>query len=354
MNDYASLGEGEATELPGRDEDVSVHMKELQEYKGGPAGPAEKAWEPSDGMSAHPLFWFIWEEVPGTDNSAFLRRLSGLLGQDWVLDVGIEKSSEKTSMIVTRGDELVYFEIYQEQSGVVISDREGEPLLEVTARESKGKTYCFSTLICNRKLNKYGDICFNEAVPRNTKCLKHSNPSIGRKPGTKTLAVTSVTTGIQCLPADAYYFWKQKKPEIAHFIDELAESFRLKLNWDPSHTLMNELRYIAVQMVTRNLMHNKAIEADFKSAIHDPETGQIVAFRAHYLLDKITTFDARIQQKLKDFGLLIPPSRTEDPHRIPIELELLWTPVKKVNAIDVTARVVEPGKEQEQREEVKK
>ncbi len=347
MNDFATgLGEGEATELPGKDEDISVHMKELQEY----SKPMEKAWDPSDGMPAHPLFWFIWEEVPGKDNSAFLARLSELLGIDWRLDAGIEKSSEKTSMIVTRGDELVYFEIYQEQSGVVISDREGEPLLELTARESKGKTYCFSTLICNRKLNKYGDICFNEAMPGNTKCLKHSNPSIGRKPGTKTLAVTSVTTGIQCLPADAYYFWKQKKPEIARFIDELAESFRLKLNWDQSHILMNELRYIAVQMVTRNLMHNKAIEADFKSAIHDPETGKIVAFRAHYLLDKITTFDARIQQKLKDFGLLIPPSRTEDPHRIPIELELLWTPVKRVDAIDVTARVVGPGKEQEQSE----
>ena len=43
-----------------------------------------------------------------------------------------------------------------------------------------------------------------------------------------------------------------------------------------------------------------------------------MAFKAHFLLDKITTFDARIQQKLKDFGLLVPPSRTEDPHRIPI------------------------------------
>ena len=68
------------------------------------------------------------------------------------------------------------------------------------------------------------------------------------------------------------------------------------------------------------------------------------------MLSKITTFDARIQQKLKDFGLLVPPSRTEDPHRIPIELELLWTPVKKVNAIDVTARVVQTGKEHEQNE----
>jgi hypothetical protein len=344
------LGEGEGTELPDKDEDVSVHMKELQEFFEKYSKPVKKAWDPSDGMSTHPLFWFIWEEVPSTDNSAFLARLSELLGMDWILDAGIEKSSEKTSMIVTTGDELVYFEIYPELSGVVISDREGEPLLELTARESKGKMYCFSTLICNRRLNKYGDICFNEAMPGNTKCLKHSNPNIGRKPGTKTLAVTSVTTGIQCLPADAYYFWKQKKPEIAHFIDDLAESFRLKLNWEPSHTLMNELRYIAVQMVTRNLMHNKAIEADFKSAIHDPETGKIVAFRAHYLLDKITTFDARIQQKLKDFGLLVPPSRTEDPHRIPIELELLWTPVKKVNAIDVTARVVQTGKEQEQSE----
>ncbi|MDO8727617.1 MAG: hypothetical protein Q7J35_16245 [Candidatus Methanoperedens sp.] len=347
MNDFSTSLE-EATELPGKDEDVSVHMKELQEYKGGQAGPAEKAWDLSDGMSTHPLFFFIWEEVPGTDNSAFLARLTELLGMDWILDAGIEKSSENTSMIVTKGDELVYFEIYPELSGVVISDREGEPLLELTARDSKGKMYCFSTLICNRKLN--GDICFNEAMPGNTKCLKHSNPNIGRKPGQKRLAVTSVTTGIQCLPADAYYFWKQKKPEIAHFIDDLAESFMLKLNWEPSHILMNELRYIAVQMVTRNLMHNKAIEADFKSAIHDPETGKIVAFKAHFLLDKITTFDARIQQKLKDFGLLVPPSRTEDPHRIPIGLELLWTPVKKVNAIDVTARVVRTGKEHEQNE----
>jgi hypothetical protein len=344
----AGFGGEETTELPGKDEDVSVHMKELQEYEENLSKPAENAWDTSKGIETHPLFFFIWEEIPGAENSAFLARLSELLEQDWILDAGIEKSSENTSMIITKGDELVYFEIYSEFSGVVISDREGEPLLELTARESNGKMYCFSTLICNRKL--HGDFCFNEAMPSNTKCLKHSNPNIGRKPGQKRLAVTSVTTGIQCLPADAYYFWKQKKPEIAHFIDDLAESFMLKLNWEPSHILMNELRYIAVQMVTRNLMHNKAIEADFKSAVHDSETGKIIAFKAHFLLDKITTFDARIQQKLKDFGLLVPPSRTEDPHRIPIELELLWTPVKKVNAIDVTARVVQIGKEHEHSE----
>jgi hypothetical protein len=88
-------------------------------------------------------------------------------------------------------------------------------------------------------------------------------------------------------------------------------------------------------------MHTKAIAADFKSAIHDPETGQVVAFKAHYLLDKVTTFDARIQQKLKDFGLLIPPSRTEDPQRIPIELELIYTPIKKANVIEVSAKRVD-------------
>src|SRR3989304_8920816 len=109
MNDFiASLGEGEATELPDEDEDVSVHMKELQEFIEKWSKAKKKPWDPSDGMSAHPLFWFIWEEVPGTDNSAFLARLSELLGMDWILDAGIEKSSEKTSMIVTRGDELVY------------------------------------------------------------------------------------------------------------------------------------------------------------------------------------------------------------------------------------------------------
>src|SRR5659263_689472 len=172
-NDYPlELGEGEGIELPGNDEDVSVHMKELQGYEEKLSKPSEKSWDPSKGIETHPLFFFICEEIPGTDISAFLLRLTKLLGQDWILDAGIEKSSENTSMIVTKGIDLVYFEIYPELSGVVISDMEGEPLLELTARESKGKMYCFSTLICNRKVN--GDFCFNEAMPDNTKCLRHS------------------------------------------------------------------------------------------------------------------------------------------------------------------------------------
>jgi hypothetical protein len=227
---------------------------------------------------------------------------------------------------------------------VIITDKEGEVLREVTARESKGKTYCFSTLLCNRKLAN-GPLCFNAAMPDKTKCIKHYSPNEGRKPGLTTLTVTSVTTGVGCLPSDAMYFWSQNKPEIAQFVKDLAESFRLKLGWDESHTLMNELRYIAVQIVSRDLMTNKVISADFKSSVHDPETGQIVAFKAHYLLSNITTFDARIQQKLKDFGLLVPPSRTEDIHSIPGELSLLWTPLKKVNAIEVTAKVVKPDNE---------
>ncbi|MCE8426696.1 MAG: hypothetical protein J5U17_13070, partial [Candidatus Methanoperedens sp.] len=91
MNDFSTSLE-EATELPGKDEDVSVHMKELQEYEKKLSKSVKKEWDISDGMSTHPLFFFIWEDVPGTDNNAFLARLSELLEQDWILDAGIEKS----------------------------------------------------------------------------------------------------------------------------------------------------------------------------------------------------------------------------------------------------------------------
>ena len=329
----------ETTERPGENEDTSQYMKEMQDFKEEQHAPKKKPWELSDGMQNHPLLWFIWNEVPGNNDAPFLGRLTDILGASWIMEADIEKSSDMLLMIVTRDDKMIQLELRPELSGVIITDKEGDVLREVTARESKGKTYCFSTLICNRKLAN-GPLCFNAAMPDKTKCIKHYSPNEGRKPGLTTLTVTSVTTGAGCLPSDAMYFWSQNKPEIAQFVKDLAESFRIKLGWDESHTLMNELRYIAVQIVSRDLMTNKVISADFKSLVHDPETGQIVAFKAHYLLSNITTFDARIQQKLKDFGLLVPPSRTEDTQSIPGELSLLWTPLKRVNSIDVTARIV--------------
>lgn len=329
----------ETTERPGENEDTSQYMKEMQDFKEEQHAPKKKPWELSDGMQNHPLLWFIWNEVPGNNDAPFLGRLTDILGASWIMEADIEKSSDMLLMIVTRDDKMIQLELRPELSGVIITDKEGEVLREVTARESKGKTYCFSTLICNRKLAN-GPLCFNAAMPDKTKCIKHYSPNEGRKPGLTTLTVTSVTTGAGCLPSDAMYFWSQNKPEIAQFVKDLAESFRIKLGWDESNNLMNELRYIAVQIVSRDLMTNKVISADFKSSVHDPETGQIVAFKAHYLLSNITTFDARIQQKLKDFGLLVPPSRTEDTQSIPGELSLLWTPLKRVNSIDVTARIV--------------
>jgi hypothetical protein len=340
-NSKTEEGSEEATERPGENEDTSQYMKEMQDFKEGQQVLGKKPWEPSDGMSAHPMFWFIWNEVPGNNDAPFLGHLADILGASWIMEATVEKSSDTLSMIVIKGDNMIQLELCPELSGVIITDKAGEVLREVTARTSEKKTYCFSALICNRKLAN-GPLCFDAAMLGNTKCTYHYRPTEGRKPGLTTLAVTSVTTGAGCLPSDAMYFWSQNKPEIAQFVKDLVESLRIKIGWDTSHVLMNELRYIAVQMVSRDLMTNTAISANFKSAIHDPETGEIVAFKAHYLLSSITTFDARIQQKLKDFGLLVPPSRTEDTHSIPGELSLFWTPLKRVNAIDVTARTVDP------------
>jgi hypothetical protein len=341
MGEYTPrMGDAEGTEPPGTDEDASAHMNELREYK-----EKQKEWNISDGVQNHPLFWFVWEDTPGTDNASFLAHLSDILGLPWILEAAIEKSSDELSMIVTKDDDLVYLELRRDLHGVVVSDRTGN-LAEVTARESEGKTSCFSKIVCNYRMNtEY--CCLRETVPGSLKCQKHL--SCEGKPGPKTLNIPMLRTGVGALPTNTYYYLKQHEPETARFIDDMIESFRLKLSWDIDHPLMNELRYIAVQMITRDRMHTRAIAADFKSAIHDPETGQVVAFKAHYLLDKVTTFDARIQQKLKDFGLLVPPSRTEDPQRIPIELELLWTPIKKVNAIEVSARHV---KQQEQHDQI--
>lgn len=359
---------GDAVELPDENEDLSAYMKEFDEYRESAQEDTEEAEHeekknPSRArltrvptqseLIAHTNFWFVWEDVPGKDDAAFLKQLGTIIDQYWVLEATVEKSSIETTLTVTRerDDKIVHLEVQPDQSSLMIFDKDGEPLLELTARVLEGRTYCFSSLLCNMKwFGKH--VCFGEALAGGTKCQRHAVSLAGRKPGTKIiggLAVKHVDTGHQCLPADAYYYWRKKKPEIAHFIDDLVESFRLKVNWDPSHPLMNELRYICVQMVSRDLMHNKAISADFKSAVRDPDTGQIVAFKAHYLLNNITTFDARISQKLKDFGLLVPPSRTENPHKIPVELELLWTPLKKAGALDVSAKVIE-SQEQEKKE----
>jgi len=61
---------------------------------------------------------------------------------------------------------------------------------------------------------------------------------------------------------------------------------------------MNELRYIAVQMVSRDLMTNKSISADFKGAVHDRNRPDC-SFQGNYLLSCITTFDARFSKTQK-------------------------------------------------------
>ncbi len=354
MSGYLA-GSDEAADIPNKGEDTSIYMKELNDYKQGKGAgegreaavdePQDSEWDPSQKVESHPQFWFIWEQVPGSGSVEFIHRLRALICQDWVMNFEIEKSIDGNSMVISDGNNLVYFEIHHDVGALVLSDRTGKPFLELTARKFNGLTYCFLAILCSRKLFK-GPVCMNVALPGTARCTAHTIAE-GRRPEQRRMAVTSVTTGAQCLPVDAYYFWKHKKPEIARFIDELAESFRLKLNWDVSHPLMDELRYIAVQMVTRNLMHNKAIEADFRSAVYDPLTKEVVAFKAHFLLDKVTTFDARIQQKLKDFGLLIPPSRTEELHRIPVELEFLWTPMKRVQSVEAKARVMDAEVEEE-------
>lgn len=361
MAEFSDIPQGirkgnEITELPGKDDDTAAYTEELEEYKEDqrrrPRRGGRQKREPlMTSKEVHPSFWFIWEDIPGAKNEQFLKRLGILIGQDWVLNAKIEQSSIGTSMIVTgeKEDEFVFIELDSDADRLLISNRAGEQIAVTSAREAAGKIVCFNTRLCTKQ--RMGrEICFNEPLPGKERCAQH--PAVRDKQPIGSLVVRGNPLARYALPTESYAYWVQHDPEKAQFVDDLAESFRLKLSWDFTHPLINELFYTAVQMVTRDIMHNKAIEADFKSAIHDPDTGEVVAFKAYYLLSSITTFDARISQKLKDFGLLVPPSRTEDPHKIPAELELLWTPLKKTEAIDVSAKeVVDTDRSQEQDKE---
>lgn len=132
----------------------------------------------------------------------------------------------------------------------------------------------------------------------------------GRPKGLKRM--THFTHGARCKDwHDAYNYWQRKKPEIAHFIDDLAERFRLELGWQPSDPRVEELKYLGVLVCSRNLINNKILEDDFKNPVRDPRTGRIIRFRAHYLFRSVIAFDIRVQQKLKDFGLISSPLSQE-------------------------------------------
>ena len=128
----------ETTERPGENENTSQYMKEMQDFKEEQHAPKKKPWELSDGMQNHPLLWFIWNEVPGNNDAPFLGRLTDILGASWIMEADIEKSSDMLLMIVTRDDKMIQLELRPELSGVIITDKEGDVLREVTARESKG------------------------------------------------------------------------------------------------------------------------------------------------------------------------------------------------------------------------
>ncbi|KCZ73641.1 hypothetical protein ANME2D_00713 [Candidatus Methanoperedens nitroreducens] len=98
-------------------------------------------------------------------------------------------------------------------------------------------------------------------------------------------------------------FWKKNKPDVAKFVEDVSESFRRQLDWEPTDPRMTELLFLSIQIASRNLMTDTAAAADFKRAVKDSKTGAVVRWRAHHLLTPILKFDVRIHEKLKNFGL---------------------------------------------------
>ncbi len=105
-------------------------------------------------------------------------------------------------------------------------------------------------------------------------------------------------------PLEVYEYWQRHKPEVAKFVDNTFYAFRHSLDWNPGHPLINELRVLAIMIASRNLMHGEMLKHDFKMAVRDPRTHSVVRFRAHHLIDPGMAFDARIHQKICDYGLL--------------------------------------------------
>jgi hypothetical protein len=333
---------------PVGDADTSYHDTELKEFLKEQEEPSKEESPPvrdkgyMQRPEKHPNFWFVWSDVPEKSRDTFLKRLSELLGLPWIRDANVEKSSANISILISLGGESVSLELDIDAGSLEILDSSGNSLLEVTAREIRKKIYCFSKVLCNRKRGN-NIRCFQAAIPNSYRCEAHQALH-GDGSQRKSLAIRNASTYMNMLPANAYYHWTTKRPELAKLANDIAESFRLELKWDFTNPRLMELKYLAVQIVTRNLMHNKVLEADFKSAVYDPESGGVVGFKAHFLLDKVTAFDSRVMQKLKDFGLIVPPSRTDSGNAIPIELRLLWTPMPPEKArpsIDVEVKVVD-------------
>jgi hypothetical protein len=268
--------------------------------------------------------------------------LSELLGLPWIQDANVEKSQAGASILVSLGKDSVSLELNIEDGSLGVFDAAGELLLEVTIREARRKLFCFTEVLCSRKRNT-GVRCSQVALPESRMCTEHQGSQRKNNRQVKSLAI-SKAPNYMSLPVNAYYYWTTKRPDLVKLVDDITESFRLELKWDFTNPRLIELKYLAVQIVIRNLMTNKALEADFKSAVYDPETHEVVGFKAHFLLDKVSSFDSRIMQKLKDFGIIVPPSRTEKGDIVPIELRFLWTPMpeeKPKHSIDVEANIVD-------------
>lgn len=111
-------------------------------------------------------------------------------------------------------------------------------------------------------------------------------------------------------PMEVYEYWKKHAPGIADFVDGLFNGFKRKLGWGEGHPQTEELQRLCVMMASRNIMTNNAIEKDLRMPVRDPETKNIVQFRAHHLLTPLTDFDDQIWQKLKDLGIITTQSDT--------------------------------------------
>lgn len=105
-------------------------------------------------------------------------------------------------------------------------------------------------------------------------------------------------------PSEVDEYWQKHSPAVADFVDHIFEAFRYSLGWSEIHPLIHELRFLTVAIASRNLMHGEIIKNDFKMPVRDPQTHAIIRYRAHHLIEPVLAFDARIQQKLKDFGLI--------------------------------------------------
>jgi len=102
---------------------------------------------------------------------------------------------------------------------------------------------------------------------------------------------------------EVYKFWIKHSPHLAAQVDRRSASYARALSWSNDDPRFSQLRDLAIQTVSRELLFIKIIEQDFTRTVHDPVTGYEIRKRPSDQFARLEALDTEIQERLTALGL---------------------------------------------------